>query len=182
MSVLKGVRPLDYLLAAAFTAGGVFMMYENIAGSDAGLPHPLSTRTWAMVPFFLLVTVPILWRRRSIVGVVGATALATVAHALLFGWVTRCGDLLPLTFALAYAVARFAGSRRDQYIGLTGLLLTQMVMLYRDASIDTVPNGLMVALPGLALFYGVGLIVQNQVSRRRLPVAAAPVTAEPVTV
>jgi hypothetical protein len=182
MRLLKGVRPLDYVLAAAFTAGGVFMMYENIAGSAAGLPHPLSTRTWAMVPFFLLVTVPILWRRRNIVGVVGATALATVLHALLFGWVTRCGDLLPLTFALAYAVARFAGSRRDQFIGMTGLLLTQMVLLYRDASIDTVANGLTVALPGLLVFYGIGLIVQNQVSKRREPVAAAPVTAEPVSV
>lgn len=182
MSILKGIRPLDYVLAAALTTGGVFMMYENISGSDAGLPHPLSTRTAAMLPFFLLVTVPILWRRRNVVGVVGATALATVLHVLLFGWVTRCGDLLPLTFALAYAVARFAGSRRDQFIGMTGLLLTQMVMLYRDASIDTVPNGLMVALPGLLLFYGIGLIVQNQVSKRRRPVTAAPVTAEPVTV
>jgi hypothetical protein len=180
MSLLKGVRPLDYVLAAASTGGGVFLMYENVAGSASGLPHPLSTRTWAMVPFFLLVTVPILWRRRSVVGVVGATALATVLHALLFGWVTRCGVLLPLTFALAYAVARFAGSRRDQVIGMTGLLLTQMVMLYRDASIDTVPNGLMIALPGLLLFFGAGLIVQNQVSKRRQPVAAAPVTAEPV--
>jgi hypothetical protein len=65
---------------------------------------------------------------------------------------------------------------------MTGLLLTQMVMLYRDASIDTVANGLMVALPGLLVFYGIGLIVQNQVSKRQPSVVAEPVTAEPVTV
>lgn len=180
MSLLKGVRPLDYVLAAAFTAGGVFLMYENINGGETGLPHAQTTRTAAMLPFFLLVTIPILWRRRNVIAVVGATALATVLHALLFGWNTRCGVLLPLTFALAYAVARFAGSRRDQFIGMTGLLLTQMVMLYRDASIDTVPNGLLLALPGLLVFYGIGLVVQNQVSKRRPPAAAVPVTAEPV--
>jgi hypothetical protein len=173
MSVLKGVRPLDYLLAAAFTAGGAFLMYENVtAGPTSDLPHAQSTRTWAMLPVFLLVTVPILWRRRNIIGVVGATALATVVHVLLFGWNTRCGVLLPLTWALAYAVARFAGGRRDHLIGLTGLVLAQLVMLYRDASIGTVPGGLMIAIPGLLVFYGIGLVVQNQISRRSATVAA----------
>ena len=35
---------------------------------------------------------------------------ATAVHVLAFGWLTRCGGALPLAFALAYAVARFAGA------------------------------------------------------------------------
>jgi hypothetical protein len=174
MSVLKSVRPLDYVLTAAVTVAGAFLMYENITAKAADLPHAQSTQTVAMLPFFLLVTVPSLWRRRDITGVVGVTALATVVHAVLFGWNTRCGVLLPLTFVLGYSVARFAAGRRDRLIGMTGLLLVQMVMLYRDASIDTVPNGLLVALPGLLLSYGIGLIVQNQVSKRRSVAAVVP--------
>jgi hypothetical protein len=179
MNILKGVRPLDYVVTAVATAAGALLMAANVTADATDLPHALTTRTWAMLPVFLLVTVPSLWRRRDITIAVGGTALATVLHVLLFGWVTRCGVLLPLTLVLGYSVARFAASRRDQLIGMTGLLLVHMVMLYRDASIDTVPNGLMVALPALLLAYGAGLVVQNQVSRRR-SVPAAPVTAERV--
>src|SRR4051794_26820662 len=98
--ILKGVRPLDYVLAAVFTVLGAVLMVENIvAGDDASLAHPVSTTSWAILPVFLLVTVPILWRRRSILAVVGATIAASAVHLLAFDWLTRCGVALPLTFA-----------------------------------------------------------------------------------
>ncbi len=166
-NIFRGLRPLDYVLAALMTVAGVFLMYENVsAGPDADVAHPISTHTGAMIPFFLLVTIPILWRRRNVLGVVGATAVATVLHVVLFGWVTRCGVELPLTLALAYAVARFSRDRRDQWIGLTGILLIQVVLIARDASIDRLVSALPLSIPAAALFYGIGLVVQNRVTRR----------------
>jgi hypothetical protein len=173
--IFKGVRPLDYLLAALMTAAGVLLMIENIvAGDDASLAHPVSTTTWLMVPVFLLVTVPILWRRRNILAVVGATLVATAVHVLAFGWLTRCGVELPLSFALAYAVARFAGGLRNQVAGLAGIVATLIVLLVRDSSTGGIGGGaLVIALVGVALFYGAGLVVQNRVTRKQT--TAAPV-------
>jgi CDP-diglyceride synthetase len=167
--IFKGIRPLDYVLAGLMTVAGLLLMWENIASTDNNLPHPLSTTTWAMAPAFLLVTLPILWRRRNVVAVVGVTAVTTTAHVLAFGWVTRCGVIIPLAFALAYAVARFAGAGRNHLIGLVGIVATLFVMLVRDSSIDKVASGAAIALPGLALFYGIGVLVQNRVTKTAAP-------------
>jgi hypothetical protein len=141
--------------------------------SGADLAHPLSTTSAAMIPVFLLVTLPILFRRINILGVIGITAVTTLAHVLAFGWITRCGVVLPLAFALGYAVARYAGARRNHLAGLAGIVVLLVVMLARDASIDTVVNGLLVALPGTALFYGIGLLVQNRVTKQSAHIAPA---------
>ena len=105
-------------------------------------------------------------RRLDYLQGLGVTAVATLAHVVAFGWVTRCGVVIPLGFALAYAVARFAGSWLNQLIGLGGIVVLELVMLWRDASIDTVAGALAIALPGIALFYGVGVLVQNRVTKR----------------
>jgi hypothetical protein len=170
--ILKGVRPLDYVLAAVMSALGVFLMVENItAGDDPSLIHAVSTRSWWIVPVFLLTTLPILWRRRNVLAVVGFTAAATIAHVLVFDWLTRCGALLPLSVALAYAVARFGGSVRRQLLGLGGVVVIQAVLLLRDCSADLV-GALPIGIVAGALFYGIGLVVQNRVGRTRH--AAAP--------
>jgi hypothetical protein len=179
-AILKGVRPFDYVLAGLMTAAGAVLMYGNIAANEEDLPHALSSTSWAMLPAFALVTVPILWRRRGILAVIGVTAAATACHVLAFGWITRCGVVLPLSFALAYAVARFAGAKRNHVIGLAGIVVTQLVMLVRDASIDTVAGALPLALPLAALFYGVGLFVQNRVSKKQS--AAVTPAVEPAAV
>jgi hypothetical protein len=173
--ILKGIRPLDYVLAGLMTAAGAFLMYENIgAGPGADLPHPVSTTSWLIVPTFLIVTVPILWRRRNVLAVVGVTAAATAAHVLAFDWLTRCGVLVPLTVALAYAVARFAGSWRNHVIGLAGIVVAQWVMLVRDSSIDSAVGTLPLVLALAALFYGIGLFVQNRASKKQAASAGAP--------
>ena len=165
-AIFKGIRPLDYVLAALATAAGAFLMYENITAHSRGLPHPQSTTTAVMLPFFLAVTVPILWRRRNILAVVGVTTVALAVHVVLFGWNTRCGVVLPLSFALAYAVARFAIGRREHLIALTGILLLQVVTIARDASIDTMLSALPLAVAGGAICYGIGRFVQVRVNKK----------------
>lgn len=165
-AIFKGIRPLDYVLAALATAAGVFLMYENITANGHGLPHPQSTTTAAMLPVFLAVTVPVLWRRRNILAVVGVTTLALALHVALFGWNTRCGVVLPLSFALAYAVARFAVGRRQHLVALAVILVLQVVTIARDASIDTLLSALPIAVAGGAIFYGIGRFVQVRVNKK----------------
>ena len=174
--IVKGIRPLDYVLAGLMTAAGAFLMGENVlAGDDPALPHPLSTTSWLILPVFVLVTLPILWRRRHIVAVIAGTVVAAAVHVLAFGWITRCGVALPLSVALAYALARFAGSRRDHLIGLAGIVVLQVVVIVRDASIDRLISALPITLPAAALFYGIGLYVQNRVTRKQQSALVAPV-------
>jgi hypothetical protein len=165
--ILKGVRPLDYVLAAIMTAAGAYLMYENIMADGGGLPHAQSSKSWAMLPAFVLVTLPILWRRRNILAVIAVTTVAALGHVLAFGWITRCGVALPLSVALAYAVGRFAGARRNHLIGLAGIVVLQLVVLVRDASIDGIAGALVISVPAAALGYGIGLFVQSKVARKQ---------------
>ena len=165
-TIFKGTRPLDYVLAALATAAGVFMMYVDITGGEHNLPHPQSTTTVAMLPVFLAVTIPILWRRRNILAVCAVTTAALAVHVLLFGWISRCGIVLPLSAALAYAVGRFATGRREHLLSLAIILLLQVVTLARDASIDTIMSALPIVVAGAALFYGIGRFVQVKVSKK----------------
>jgi hypothetical protein len=176
-AIFKGLRPLDYLLAAVATTAGSYLMYENIAGHDHGLPHPQSTTTAAMLPFFLLVTVPILWRRRDILAVSGITAVALAVHVILFGFQTRCGVVLPLSGALAYAVGRYAAGRREHLLALAVILLLQVVTVARDSSIDTMISALPLSIAGGALLYGIGRFVQSKVSRKQSAAAEQAVPA-----
>jgi hypothetical protein len=164
--ILKNVRPTDYLIAAVMTIAGVFLMWENVHLGDEALAHPTSTTTWWMLPAFVPVTLPVLWRRRHVLAVVAVTTLATAGHVLAFGWLTRCGVALPLSFALAYAVARFAGGKRDHLLGLAGILVFHLVTLVRDSSTGGLPHGLELAIPLTAVFYGIGLLVQNRVTKK----------------
>ncbi|GAA4457820.1 hypothetical protein [Phytohabitans houttuyneae] len=179
-ATLKGIRPIDYVLAGLLTAAGALLMYGYIAWDGTDLPHPPSSSSWAALPAFVLVTLPVLWRRRHVLAVIGVSAAATAAHVLAFGWVTRCGVVLPLSFALAYSVARFARGWKQHVAGLAGIGAMQLVMLVRDASIDTVAGALPLAIPLAALFYGAGLVVQNRVSKKQ-PAALTP-AAHPAAV
>lgn len=165
-AIFKGIKPLDYVLAALATAAGVYLMYENVYGHEHGLAHPQSTTTVAMLPVFLLVTVPILWRRRSILAVTAVTTVALAAHVLAFGWNTRCGVILPLAALLAYAVGRFATSLREHLLSLAVIVVLLVVTLARDSSIDTIMSALPIAVAGAALFYGAGRFVQVRAGKK----------------
>ena len=76
---------------------------------------------WAAVPLFLLVTVPLLWRRVAPLAAAGAALAGLVVNLALVGSeYVRCGVLLPTAFLLAYAT----GARLDRRGALLGLLIT----------------------------------------------------------
>ena len=163
MDILKGIRPLDYVLTAVTVAIAVLIGFENVnAGADADLAHPLDSQSALMIPVFAVAALPILWRRRGILAAIGVSFVVTAASVPMFGWVTRCGWALPLSIAMAYAVARFAGSRQNHVIGLVGIVALQIVTLMKDSSTGGL-DALVFSVPAAALFYGIGLFVESRV-------------------
>jgi hypothetical protein len=165
MDIVKGIRPLDYVLTAVMVALAAFIGIENVnAGADADVAHSLDSHSALMVPVFIAAALPILWRRRGILAAIGVSFVIVAASVPAFGWVTRCGFALPLSFAMAYAVARFAGNRQNQMIGLVGILALQVVTLVKDASTDGL-GALAFSVPVAAIFYGIGFFVQSRATR-----------------
>jgi hypothetical protein len=107
---------------------------------------------------------PILFRRVNVLAAIGASFVVVAASVPAFGWVTRCGFALPLSMALAYALARFGGNRQNQVIGLVGILALQIVTLVQDASTGGL-GALGLSVPVAAAAYGIGLFVQSRVGR-----------------
>jgi len=178
MDIIKGIRPLDYVLTALMVALAAFIGFENVnAGPDADVAHALDSHSALMVPVFVIAALPILWRRRAILGVIAVSFVVVAASVPAFGWVTRCGFVLPLSFAMAYAVARFAGNRQNQVIGLVGILALQVVTLVRDSSTGGL-GALPYAVAAAALSYAIGYLVQKRAAK---PVAAPTLSREHVS-
>jgi len=165
MDIMKGIRPLDYVLTAAMVALATLIGLENVnASADVDLAHPLDSQSTLMIPVFVAAVLPILWRRRAILAAVAVSFVIVAASVPAFGWVTRCGFALPLSFAMAYAVARFAGTRQNHLIGLVGIFALQVVTLVRDSSTGGL-GALWLSVPLALGSYGVGLLVQTRTSK-----------------
>ncbi|BEP14067.1 hypothetical protein acdb102_23780 [Acidothermaceae bacterium B102] len=166
MKLLKGIRPLDYLLTAAMVALAAVLALENVnASPHANLAHKLDSHSALMVPVFVAAALPIVWRRRNILAVIGTSFAVIAASVPAFGWVTRCGFVLPLSMAMAYAVARFAGNKENQIVGLVGILALQIVALVEDSSTGGL-GALLLSVPAAAIVYGIGFIVQSRVGKQ----------------
>lgn len=165
MDIFKGIRPLDYVLAAVMVALAAVLAVGNMtAGADVDVAHPLDSHSALMIPVFMLAALPILWRRRGILAAIGISFVIIAASVPAFGWVTRCGFALPLSIAMAYAVARFAGSRQNHIVGLVGILALQIVTLMKDSSTGGL-GALGLSVPLAAVLYGVGVYVQSRAQR-----------------
>lgn len=178
MKLLKGAKPIDYALTALLVALAVFVGFANVtAGTVNDLGHQLDSQSPSIIPVFALAALPILVRRNAILAAIGVSFVVMTLSVLLFGWITRCGFALPLSLAMAYAVARFAGSRQNHVVGLVGILALQVVTLMKDASTGGL-GALVASIPAALLFYGIGLFVQSR-SAKRSP--APTLDHEPVT-
>jgi signal transduction histidine kinase len=166
--LFRGIRPIDWGLAGALTALGVWLMIEDVlfqdahvasAIADGTMVHEMTSHSWAMVPVFALATVPVLWWRRNLVAVTGIALAVIVTHDLLFGWVTRCGAGLPLAFVLAYLGA-FALERTQAWIVLSLATLLSAAVVVVDATTGFGP--FVLAFPIVLIVFGIGRAVRHR--------------------
>ena len=93
----------DVAVTVLFGAVGLLLMYAN--HTDKAIEVSLLA-----MPAFLLVILPLLWRRTAPMAAAAAVTVALLAHLAVFGTeVVRCGVVLPMSFLLAFS----AGSRLD---------------------------------------------------------------------
>lgn len=134
----RGQRLLDAVVLAVLLVLGVAVMLVNVRGDDpAAVPD---TRTWWVLPVFLLSVLPVALWRRSVVLAVGLSCAAMAAHVLLFGGLVRCGAGLPLalTFALLAGVGE---ERRRSLVAAALTVLLAFLVLVRDivAGLELLP-------------------------------------------
>ena len=179
MDILKGIRPLDYVLAALMVAAAALIGYENTTATDADVAHALDSDSVLMVPVFALAALPILWRRRH---TLAAIAVSVVVLGVQRPGV-RLGDplwLRPSALVRAGVRRRAASSRTASTtsIGLAGIAVLQAVTLVKDASTDGI-SPIVGALPIALVFYGIGLIVQNRAEKQSEQVTPLPERVPP---
>ncbi len=135
-SLKRSITPLDALLAAVFVALGVAFMIATV-NEEGG--------SWAAVPVFTLVAIPLLWRRVAPLPALAGLIAAVGVHAALFGTATRCGVVLPIDFLLVFA----AGARLPWRHAVAGLGLglgAALLMLGFDQSAPLDEAGVFVAV------------------------------------
>ena len=172
-AIFAGVRKGDAVLAAVLTALGTLLMIENIlSGSPSEVR--IDSHSWLMVPVFAAATVPILWRRRSMIAVSVVTAAALAVHVLAFGWVIRCGAGLPLAFALAYGVGKLSRGAWS-WVGLVLTLAIQWLVLVRDSAtgLSIMP---VTAAIGIVC-WGIGVMLARRAGRSAAVEVSAPAVA-----
>ncbi len=170
---LRGIKAGDYVLAGVLTALGALLMLLDIRVTDAqvakevaggSMAHAVSSHSWWMLPVFVAATVPVLWWRRSVLAVAGATIAVIVLHDVLFGWVTRCGAGLPLAFVLAFLGAlSYERGRAWIAAGLSALLAFAVVAV--DAT--TGPRVIGIVVPVILIVFAIGRAARHRAALRQ---------------
>jgi hypothetical protein len=151
------IRPMDVVLAVLLSGLGVWLMLENMAGSDK---TRIDSTSWLLIPVFLLATLPILFRRANMIAVILVTAAAMAVHVAAFGWLVRCGAGLPLAIVLAYSAGKLITDRTQSVVAMVLAIGVQYLVLVKDsvAGLEVLP---VTALIGAAA-WGIGLYVRSR--------------------
>ena len=88
----------DIAIAALLSLLGLVLMYSDVT-------EPKVDAGYLAIPAFLAVTLPLVWRRSAPLLALGAVLIALAAHVLVFGEMTRCGIVFPLSWLLVFAAA-----------------------------------------------------------------------------
>ena len=163
---LAGVGKRDIAIASVLTALGVLLMVLNVSDHRAD-PARFKEETaiyWGgivpvelAIPLFLLVTVPLLWRRVAPIPAVTAALVGIVVNELLVGTdIVRCGVVLPTAFIFAFTTA----SRLDGPEARKGLWLSLgMILVVGAVEFGT---SVVVFLGVGAAMWGIGRIVRSR--------------------
>lgn len=167
---LSRVGKRDIAIASVLSALGLLLMYSNVhdhAADPAQFKRNTAIYFGGLLPYafaiplFLLVTVPLLWRRAGPLGAAGAALAGLAVNELLIGTdVVRCGVVFPTAFLFAFvAGAQLSGSQAR-----TGLALSLGLVLL-DGAVEFGPPTTAVMAGVAVAMWGIGRTVR---SRKRL--------------
>jgi glucose-6-phosphate-specific signal transduction histidine kinase len=165
-SARERIGKRDIAIASVLSVLGLALMYLNVR--DPASEEELGMVRWGglipiefALPLFLLVTVPLLWRRAAPIAAVGASFAGLVLNEVLIGTdVLRCGVVWPTALFFAFtAGAQLDG--RDSRIGLT----LAAGLTFVDFSVGFDPLTIAVATTVTVAMWGIARIAR---SRRRM--------------
>ena len=147
---------LDVAIGVALAAYGVYL----VSGAVSNNTRHAGAFAGVMV---LLMTLPVVWRRRAPLGVAAVLALGAVLNPLIVGDMIRCGPALPALLLCAYSVGRKPArlGRAATGLALGCLLLAATVQCFTDPHLNA---GVMVPLaPMIVGLYWVGGLVKSRI-------------------
>jgi len=177
---LSRVGKRDIVIASVLTVLGLVLMYGNVHDQNAD-PAEFKKNTAVYfgglvpvefaIPLFLLVTVPLLWRRVAPIPAVGAAFAGLVVNELLVGTdLVRCGVVFPTAFVFAFTTA----AQLDGPEARKGLALS-LGLIVVDGAVEFGPPVTAVMASVGAAMWAIGRIVR---SRARLAEELEARTAE----
>jgi signal transduction histidine kinase len=151
----------DVVYAAMISALGLALMILNVADHDENMRNPDQQAAIhvgnllpypAIIPLFLLVTVPLLWRRAALERALAASCAGLLLNFALTGTeVLRCGAVLLVAFSFAFR----AGTQSSR-LGLAlsvGLAFVDLITELDPAS-AIVLTGVTIAMWGIGRIVG----------------------------
>lgn len=153
-SALQRFGWIDAAIAAAASVVAVLYMASEV-------DDPKIKTSIAAVPLFLAVPATLLWRRRAPLAALGGLLVAVLVHAAIFGTdVIRCGIVIPVSFALAYA----AGARLPRRDAIVGLVLAEAAvvgMILLDGA-DGIIGAIPLVTPLILVLWGIGRVAHSR--------------------
>ncbi|HZN89319.1 MAG TPA: hypothetical protein VFB44_10115 [Thermoleophilaceae bacterium] len=164
---LRDIARRDVVIASVVSVLGLALMYLNVHDHNADpaefkentaiyfgglLPYEFA------IPLFLLVTVPLLWRRVAPIEAMQAAFAGLVINELLVGTdVLRCGVVFPTAFLFAFT----AGAQLQGRESRNGLALSLGLIVLVGAVELGPPTTAVFAAVGLAI-WAIGRIVRSR--------------------
>jgi signal transduction histidine kinase len=169
-SASRRIGKRDIAIAAVLSLLGALLMVENVRRLAEEVQDPDATAAvhvgnlvpyWLAVPLFLLVTVPLLWRRAAPLPAVEAAFAGLLVNELLLGTeVLRSGVVLAAAFLFAFT----AGAQLDAREARIGLALAAGLGVV-DTVVSFGPWTAAIMAGLAAAFWGIGRVVR---SRKRI--------------
>jgi hypothetical protein len=114
----------------------------------------------------LLMTLPVIWRRRAPVWVSAVLAIGAIVNVMVIGDMVRCAAALPALLVCAYAIGRYPARPRGAaaITGLSFLLVSAGVQGWTDPELSGSPHvtGLAESALVLLFFLAAGGVIESR--------------------
>lgn len=154
----KRVSKVDVAIGVALSSIAVFL----VGGGEADNARHAGAAAALLV---LLMTLPVIWRRRAPVWVSAALAVGAILNVAVIGDMVRCAAALPALLLCAYAIGRYPARPRwaAAITGLSFLLVSAGVQGFTDPELAGSPHGTGLAESALVLlfFFAAGSVIES---------------------